>query len=281
MDRRVGIVALAIATAVNAACSLLVDTGGLAGTPASTEGDAAPSSASGDASADAIDAPAADGASPADAATDALADGGAPCVGGAWFCDDFEGTFGAKWSNNEASGGTVLRVADAKTGAFAMQAQVEAVAGGRYANLIRTFAAVPSRLACDFDLKLSAVPTAGEIDVIDLKRGAGNAKHSVYLASFDGTWGIYELLEMNTSTVVDRGATTALAPPKGQWLHVRFETDFDSLSLAVDGVPVAKLSGLTPLPGATSSHLAIGLPYVSGSQSASLLVDNLACALGP
>lgn len=280
MDRRVGIVALAIATAVNAACSLLVDTDGLGGTPASTDGDAAPSSTGTDAGS--IDAPVGDGASPADATTDApAADAGSPCVGAAWFCDDFEGLFGAKWSSNEASGGAALRVGDAKTGAFAMQAQVEAMPGGRYANLIRTLDAVPSRVACDFDLKLTAVPTAGEIDVFVLKRVAGDKTHGVYLASFDGTWGIYELLETNMGASVDRGATTALAPPQGQWMHLRLETDFDALSLAVNGAPIATLSGLTPLAGATTSHLALGLPYVSGSQSASLLVDNLACALGP
>lgn len=266
-----------IATAVNAACSLLVDMDGLAGAPLPTDAGSA------DARVAEIDGsreePRGDAAT--DAATDAR-DGAAPaCVGVGWFCDDFEGPFGAKWASNEASGGTVERVADAKTGAFGMQARVDAVAGAKYANLIRPLDAVPSRFACDFDVKLNAVPTTGEIDIFDMKRIVGDTKHSLYLAAFDGKWGVYELVETKTASVVDRGATTALTPAMGQWMHVRFETDFATLTLSVDGSPAATLAGLTPVAGAASSHLAVGLPFALGAEAASVVFDNLVCALPP
>ncbi len=277
MSRRIEL-GLGLATAGLLSCSLLVDTSGLSDSPDGTPSDAAARDAS-------ADAPAlADGDTPpADAATDASvpdADAGAPCVGPGWFCDDFEGVLGARWSSKDVSGGTVTRVGDAKSGAFAMQAQVDALPGTNYANMVTVLPAAPSRIACDFELKVMDVPSNGEIDVIDIVTKSGGVTQSLYFASFDGKWGVYEYTDAGGGNAVDRGQPSTLAPAMGQWSHVHVETDFATLSMTIDGMAAPPLTGITPLPASTRS-ISFGITYASGAQSAALLVDDLACALGP
>lgn len=280
MSRRIGL-GLGLATAGLLSCSLLVDTSGLSDSSAGTPSNAAAP----DATADAPALP--DGETPpADAATDAFvpdadADAGVPCTGAGWFCDDFEGVLGARWSSKDVSGGTVTRVGDAKSGAFAMQAQIDAVPGTNYANLVKTLPAVPSRIACDFDVKVTDLPSNGEIDLLEFNAKAGGVTQSLYLASFDGTWGVYEYTDKGGGMVVDRGQPSTLGPVTGQWTHVHVETDFATLSMTIDGMPAQPLTGITPFAGPTTRTIALGITYATGTQSASLLADNLACALGP
>lgn len=262
---------MAVAVAVNAGCSLLLDTSGL---EAPSPSDAGLSSAVDAADVDAGSASEKDASSPD-------SDAGVPCVGPTWFCDDFEGPLGATWSSNEAAGGAVTRVGDAKSGAFAMQAAVVNQPGSHYANLIKTLAFVPSRVACDFDLRVAALASPGETDVFDLTTMAGNTKLGLYLAAYDGKWGIYEIVETSGTQVVDRGATSATSPAIGEWTHVRIETDFTRVSLAFGGNIVATLEGLTPRTGATTSRLALGLPFVTNEQASFVQLDNFACALDP
>lgn len=273
------VIALASAAAGSVACSLLVDTGDLAGSSAPPGADAATADATA-ADTGSTPADASDDGRIAEAAPDAPFDAGTPCVGAGWFCDDFEGVVGAKWSSKDVSGGTVTHVGGARNGAFAMQAQVDALAGVNYANLVVAPPAVPSRIACDLDVKVTDLPSNGEIDVIDFVTRAGAVKQSLYLASFDGVWGVYEYTDKGGGNVVDRGQPSPLGPVTGQWTHVRFETDFATLSMTIDGMPAQPLTGITPVTASTRS-ISLGITYASGAQSASLLVDDLVCALAP
>jgi hypothetical protein len=272
MRRTTIVVGFAFGGAGIVSCSLLVDTSGL-------------SDATGQSDASARDAPATPegGTQAFDAATDASApdaDAALPCVGAGWFCDDFEGTLGAKWTSNEVNGGTVTRVSDAKSGAFAMQAQVDADGGTRYANLILALPTVLSRIACELDLKVTVLPTSGELGVIYSVAKTTVGIQRLYVGYGNGTWSVNEYTDQGGTNVLQRSQPSPLGPVTGQWTHLRFETDFATVSMTIDGMTAQTLTGITPV-SASSHHLALGLPAASTPEAAAVLIDDLVCAFTP
>lgn len=279
-------IGVAIATAGVVSCSLFVDTGGLGGggstEPAPVDGAAPDASAApvptvGD---EGGPPPSIDGSTfvPVDAGTDA----GAACVGAGWFCDDFEGPLGALWTPPPSqNGGTVSRVTGAKNGSFALQAQVDALAGMNDAYLLRVLPGPPSAMACDFDLKVVDLPSNGEVDVIGFitKSGAGVVQN-LYFASFSGAWSVSEFTDKGGGNVIDRGQPLPVGPVVGQWTHVHFATDYQTVSLSLDGGAATTLGQLTPM-NVVSRNLELGITYSSGAQPTSLLVDDLVCSMKP
>ena len=273
-----------------AACSVLVDTSGLATDVA----------ASGDASPGPIDAtiadskPLADGMATADGnvpfdAADAgmdASDSNAPtCTPSATtVCDDFDDSQGlpAGWQQT-IDRGTMRFDAVGLSLPHALETKVGAGSGTGDSCLTRTYPSTRTNIRCEFDMKLVVAPTTNELDILDfITVVPGTGEYHVYVGSFSGAWSAaeYQGSSDGGDAPIDRTVNLPDSPPPNTWFHISFEQAGTTATLTANGSTIV-LNGLTLPPGTTTS-LNIGLTYVAGQiQSADMLFDNIACTVLP
>ena len=273
-----------------AACSLLVDTSGLAGAGgAPGVADTGVADAAGDAAGLTDAALLGDGASTADGG-DAAAESGdggdasaPPCMPSATtLCDSFDdSTPGSTWTSRETTRGTITFDAVGLSLPHAFEATIVAGSGAGSANLIQTYGSPRTNIRCDFDLKLKDVPATGEIDVLDLITSVPGGPYHVYFACFAGQWAVAEFQGggADGGTALDR-STPLGGLPADTWFHVVFEQTGASAKLTANGTTVT-LGSLT-LPAGTDTSVTIGVTYASKEvQSADVVIDNVACTVLP
>ena len=256
-----------------AACSLIVDTSDLAGDPALVEqADGARETS-----------PLVDGASAADVGVLDAADGAQPCVGGATrFCDDFDHP-GSRWTEPYTKRGAVSVVGSGLSLPNALSAQVVGGMGGGAAALGKDFDGNPTRVRCELDAKLDAIPTTGEVDLLDLfavTPGAEN--HHFYLGSFDGAWSVAEFREASDAGArIDRAKAIGASLPINVWMHVVFDLSPNTLTITANGHAMT-LTDLTIPAGAVRRRLNAGITFASENvQAAGATIDNVDCTLAP
>ena len=265
-----------------AACSLLVDTSGLAT-------DVMPTSDATSSAVDAGDSPSAmtpvDGSVPIDAGDAGAADSSAPaCTASATtICEDFDESPAPdpSWSK-ENDRGSLAFDAVGLSAPHAFEATILAGAGGGTACLKQNYSA-RTNVRCEFDLKLIAVPATSEIDLIDfITQVPGASEYHVYVGCFSGVWEAAEYQSSSDAGAgVDRQADLGTALPSNTWFHVVFEQSGTSATLTANG-SIAKLTALSvPASGATTS-VNIGITYAAPQvQSADIVIDNVACTVLP
>lgn len=254
------------------ACSLLVDTSDLAGDLASDAGEAAAETTKSDALV------LADVRMPLDAPDGAPL----PCVDRATrFCDDFDHA-GSKWEwfTNR---GEISVEGNGLSLPNALRAQITAGANGAAASLGKTFAGNPTKVRCELDVKLDAIPQTGEADVFDLfaiTPGAQN--HHFYFGSFDGAWSVAEFREESDAGArIDRAKAIGTALPVNVWFHLVFDLSPDVLTVTANG-KATTLENLTVPSASTGRRVNAGITFASTNvQSALATFDNVDCALAP
>jgi hypothetical protein len=254
------------------ACSLLVDTSGLAG-PAEPSPGAAETS---------TEATTRDGADVLVPALDAADGAPPPCVDGAnRFCDDFDHA-GSKWEPYKNRGelsvdGNGLSLPNA------LRARIVAGANGGAASLGKDLPGNPASVRCELDVRLDAIPTTGETDILDLYAATpGGERHHFYFGSFDGAWSVGEFREAGDAGArIDRIKAIGMALPVNVWMHLVFDLTPAALTVTANG-KATTLADLTVPVGAVSRRLNIGITFASPNvQSAVTTTDNVDCTLAP
>jgi hypothetical protein len=255
------------------ACSLLVDTSGLAG-----------DAADGGAEASLVDALDGGGAQPDATAGDAAEGNRPPCT--ATFCDDFDdGGLEARWGAEEiATGGVlVLDSADSTSAPNALHARLtNPTPSGdyRYAVLRRTLP-VGRAITCEFDVKVLARPENDFADLIRIETAGGPI-------SQDWVWfGVQPDSEVVREDIFypDSGCECPrkwVTPPlvaAGKWTHVKVESDYVRSKVTQDGQVIFDEPSAGFLP---DKPFVVSLG-VSGRQSGTVdaLFDSFACTVTP
>ncbi len=267
------IVLAGVLVALPAACSLVVDTSDLAGDAEQADGAREASGV--------VDGPSAADAHVLDGGADG-ADGARPCTDSPTrFCDDFDHP-GSKWSEYTNRG--VLSVAgNGLSLPNALSARV--VAGGTdgAASLGKDFDGNPTHVRCELDAKLDAIPSTGEVDLIDLGVAIPGAEtHHFYFASFDGVWSVGEFRDASDAGArIDRAQAIGGPLPISVWMHVVFDLSPSALTITANGRAMT-LADLTVPLGASRRRMNVGITFASSNvQAAGATIDNVDCTLAP
>ena len=205
-----------------------------------------------------------------------------PCASAHAFCDDFDqGALGARWDDRNVTGGP-LDVDDAsfRSPPFAFRARSPAQAAARSVVLYKKLPDPSAgKLRCELDVLLRQ-RAGGAADVFELRLSADPAGtfYYAYLQATDaGTLVGQEL------AFPDGGKTTSLNAvtdvQNGAWHHLRFDTDWKTISFAFDGQP-AHVETMSLATG-TAPQLAVGLVYTEGGGPFDFLFDDVACDTVP
>ncbi|MDB4937416.1 MAG: hypothetical protein JWP87_4388 [Labilithrix sp.] len=260
-----------------AACSLVVDTNGLSGV-ALGDGSLADAASDGGPSGDSPSLP-------PDGAPNTTEAGATTCLESAGeFCDAFDdSTPGSRWSNKETKRGTIAFSAGGLSPPNAFVATITAGAVPAYANLVKTFPSPRTSMRCDIDLKLTDVPTAGELDVLDLVAVVpGTDDHHVYFAAYEGIWKLAEFYGGGGGAPsVDRTQNLGTPLPKDTWFHVTLAFAGATATLTANGTTVT-LASLTTPSNVVGAYISVGIPYASDNiATATVVVDNVGCVTKP
>jgi hypothetical protein len=261
------LVLAAVMVAVTA-CSLVVDTSGLAGP-------------------DLVEAGEASGPDASDAATspDGQPDGPAGRGCDATFCDDFdEGGVAGRWSSEEitTTGSVVLDDIDSTTKPNALHVRLSSPSRNdyRYAVLRKTFS-VARAFACELDVKVLKRPTEAFVDLLRFETSGGPlAKHWLWFGMSPDA-AVYREDRFYGDGGCDCPVKASQPPglEVGKWTHVRFQTDLTRARISYDGTlvldePIVTFAASTPV------IFSLGASGYATSQS-EVLYDGLECQVGP
>jgi hypothetical protein len=257
------------------ACSLVVDTDGLAGVDGTPEAGRLDERAN-------DDRPLVDGPV-SDTSIDVPSpDGAPPCVDGPnRFCDDFDQADpGAKWTDRYQSRGFLTFDSPGLSLPHAFNARIAAGGESGSAALFKTFAGTPGSVRCVFDFKIADVPSNGEVDILDIRTTNGGEGHHVYFARFGENWSVAEYQpNADGGQSLDRSTGLNAALPVNTWFNVVFDVTPTVATLTANGTTV-RLDGLSP-PGGTK-RATLGITYANDNiATASFFFDNVDCTTTP
>jgi hypothetical protein len=257
-----------IAAAWLAGCSVLVDTSGLAG------GDA-PSAPDGSTEGGGPPPPVTDGGAEASLAPPDTAtfDCGTPNV----FCDDFDqGALGARWDDIERTHGDVALAQEALSPPNALRAAVTPGTNTGDAALVKRFSPAPSAVHCELDFNLdSPVP----VDIFQIRTLVGGRARYHYVGYRTNDWAIGEWIPASGGQP-EINRSNAIAPlALKRWARLVVDLNDTNITATLDGQPLGSIG--IDAAGGTRRDVAIGLPDVPKSDSATALVDNVRCVVTP
>ncbi|MBS2014541.1 MAG: hypothetical protein JST00_16765 [Deltaproteobacteria bacterium] len=261
----------ATATLAANACSSTNDTGGGAGTDAGTSsGD--PVDGGGGGGGDG-----GGGGGDGGGGQDAEVDTGSACDTATSVCDDFDKSTSIhpKWTPT-ASGGSVSVVAQGLSAPNALAVVVNAGGAAAYIERALAFA---SKVRCEMDMKIEAMPTQGDLDLFSITTKAATSDYYVYFAHSAAGYLLGEFSEqLPGGSSVDRKEPIA-APPTGSWFKVVLAVDGATATLTANGV-TSTLTGLAQPSGATR-NVQVGAPFSQSTEAGSrVLYDNVLCTYG-
>jgi hypothetical protein len=275
MSRARVVLGAAFSIAPLIACSLVVDTDGLAGAELTPDAGGFDERAN-------DDRVLVDGQA-TDTSVDVLQpDSAAPCVDGPTrFCDDFDQADpGTKWTDRYESRGALTFDSPGLSLPHAFNAKIVAGSESGSAALYKTFLGTPSGVRCALDLKIGDVPSVGEVDVLDIRTDSGGPDHHVYFARFGANWSVAEFQpNADGGQSLDRSKALGAALPVNTWFNVVLDVTPTVATLTANGMTV-RLDGLSP-PGGTK-RTTLGITYANESvATASLFFDNVDCTATP
>ncbi|MCA9583830.1 MAG: hypothetical protein KC657_00555 [Myxococcales bacterium] len=259
------------AAACIAGCSLLVDTRGLGG------GGEAPGAPDGSATTDgARPAPSTDGG--AEASFAPPDSGPIDCAAPNTFCDDFDqGALGATWDDIERTHGDVKLSQEALSPPNALAAGVTPGTNTGDAALVKRFSPAPAAIHCELDFNLdSPVP----VDIFQIRTVVGGKARYHYVGYRSADWAVGEWIPASAGQPETNRSSSIASLALKRWAKLVVDMNDTSITATLDGQPLGSLTGISAA-GGSRRDLAIGLPDVPKSDTASILVDNVRCVVTP
>ena len=204
-------------------------------------------------------------------------DGSASCADTAsTICDAFDqgSAIDAKWIQT-ANGGSVAIAAEGLSAPNALSVSVNAGGGAVYIEKEFPFT---TKVHCELDMKLVAVPAQGDLDLFSITTKM-SSDYYVYFAHSSTGFQFAEFCD-----ALPGGGRVDLkqpitAPPIGSWFHVVFDNNGTNATLTVNGA-TSMLTGLAQ-PTGPNRNVQIGAPFSQSTDTASrTLYDNVVCSFG-
>ena len=278
---RLGWLVVAMGSA-GTACTLLVDTSGLSSTDVAAA-DAAPLL-----DAAAPDGDASDGGAADAPLLDASADASFSCASSAaTLCDDFDtAALGARWTGTKMAGATMMidsaGPALSAPGALLVSLPDNPTQASRVARLEKSLPTLKA-IDCRFALRVDSTSSTSTDDVAVLELDLTKAGFDAFFLRVAVARETISVIQTG-DLAADAGAIyqedLASSYVVGTWARVRLVTDFQTVTLAVDGVSTASIPVV--LGGSPSSALlSFGEAQDSQRPRWSIRLDDLECFVTP